>query len=75
VALPAWLTSQIIAAQTETDGDGTTWSAYATTDDGLVQIVGAHDRDHAQRWLDESGRTGIVAPSRPRRASGSGPTR
>ncbi|MFE3685386.1 hypothetical protein ACFXPM_19350 [Streptomyces sp. NPDC059095] len=62
--LPAWLTSQITAAQAETDGDGTTWSAYVTTDDGLTQIAGAHDRDHAQRWLDESGRTGIVAPSR-----------
>ncbi|MFE7948247.1 hypothetical protein [Streptomyces sp. NPDC057426] len=62
--LPAWLTSQITAAQAETEGDGTTWSAYATTDDGLVQVVGAHDRDHAQRWLDESGRIGLVAPSR-----------
>ncbi|MGW2425550.1 hypothetical protein ACWC0C_40995 [Streptomyces sp. NPDC001709] len=64
MALPAWLTSQITAVQAETEGDGTTWSAYATTDDGLVRIAGAHDRDHAQRWLDESGRTGLVAPCR-----------
>ncbi|MFI6689112.1 hypothetical protein [Streptomyces sp. NPDC050485] len=64
MSLPAWLTSQITAAQAETEGDGTTWSAYATTDDGLAQIAGAHDRDHAQSWLDESGRTGLVAPSR-----------
>jgi hypothetical protein len=63
MALPAWLTSQIAAAQAEAEGDGTMWSAYVTADDGLAQIVGAHDRDHAQLWLDESGRTGLVAPS------------
>lgn len=62
--LPAWLSSQLEAAQAETESDGTTWSAFATTDDGLVPIVGAHDEEHAQRWLDESGRTGLVAPSR-----------
>ncbi|MFJ2745374.1 hypothetical protein ACIO3O_37590 [Streptomyces sp. NPDC087440] len=64
MTFPAWLTSQITTAQAETENDGTTWSAYVTTKDGLAAIAGAHDRDHAQRWLDESGRTGIVAPSR-----------
>ncbi|MCX5207585.1 hypothetical protein OG897_40050 [Streptomyces sp. NBC_00237] len=62
--LPGWLASQIATAQAETENDGTTWSAYVTTEDGLAAIAGAHDRDHAQRWLDESGRTGLVAPSR-----------
>ncbi|MEV5784552.1 hypothetical protein AB0L42_26615 [Streptomyces sp. NPDC052287] len=64
MALPAWLQGQLTAAQTETENDGTTWSAFVTTDDGLAPIVGAHDREHAQQWLDESGRTGLVAQSR-----------
>ncbi|NUK94018.1 hypothetical protein HRW16_19705 [Streptomyces lunaelactis] len=63
MGLPAWLTSQITAAQIEADADGTTWSVYVTTDNGLAQLAGAHDRDDAQRWLDESGRTGVVALS------------
>ncbi|MCC9708194.1 hypothetical protein E4N62_24815 [Streptomyces sp. MNU76] len=62
--LPAWLDSQLAAAQAETENDGTTWSAFVTTDDGLAPIVGAHDQEHAQRWLDESGGTGFVARSR-----------
>ena len=63
MALPGWLTSQITAAQAEGEADGTTWTAYVTTDDGLAQMAGAHDREHAQRRLDEPGRTGLVAPS------------
>ncbi|MBY8889104.1 hypothetical protein K7472_30295 [Streptomyces sp. PTM05] len=63
MALPAWLTSQIAAAQAEADAHAQ-WSAFALTDDGLAQLVSAHDRADAQRWLEESGRTGIVAPSR-----------
>ncbi|WAU78338.1 hypothetical protein O1Q96_00370 (plasmid) [Streptomyces sp. Qhu-G9] len=65
--LPPWLNSQITAAQAETEGDGTTWSVLVTAADGLAPIAGAHDREHAQRWLDQSGRTGLVAPSSSRR--------
>ncbi|MFI1169866.1 hypothetical protein ACH4UM_41630 [Streptomyces sp. NPDC020801] len=61
--LPTWLRSQITAAQAEAGADGTTWSVYVATDGGLVLLAGAHDRDHAQRWLDESGKTGLVARS------------
>lgn len=68
MGLPTWLKSQITAAQAEADADGTTWSVYVTTGDGLSQLAGAHDREDAQRWLDESGRTGVVALS-PRDAS------
>ncbi len=63
MSLPKWLTSQISAAQAEGDDDGTAWSVYVTTDEGLAQAAGAHDREHAQKWLDESRYTGVVAPS------------
>ncbi|WP_405873047.1 hypothetical protein [Streptomyces sp. NBC_00005] len=63
MSLPDWLNSQVAAAQAEGEADGTTWTVYVTTDDGLAQIAGAHDRDDAQRWLDESGCTGLVARS------------
>lgn len=62
--LPTWLTSQIAAAQAEADDDGTTWSVYVTREGGgLAQLASAHDRADAQRWLDESGRTGLIAHS------------
>lgn len=61
--LPKWLTSQITAARADGDADRTTWTVYVTTDDGLAQAAGVHDREHAQRWLDDSGRTGLVARS------------
>jgi hypothetical protein len=68
VTWPTWLTSQITAAQAETEPDGTTWSVYVTTTEGLAQVAGAHDREHAQRWLNESRFTGVVARS-PRKSS------
>ena len=63
MTLPKWLTSQVTAAQADGDADGTAWTVYVTTDDGLAQVAGAHDREHAQHWLNDSGRTGLVARS------------
>jgi hypothetical protein len=63
MTLPTWLNSQIAAAQAEAGADGTTWSVYVTTDNGVVLLAGAHDRADAQRWLDESRMTGLVAHS------------
>jgi hypothetical protein len=59
--LPAWMRSQLDAAQAADEPADTTWSVYLTTGQGLVETAGAHDREHAQRFLDDSGRTGIVA--------------
>lgn len=53
MTLPTWLKSQLTAAQAEAGADGTAWSVYVTTDNGVVLLAGAHDRADAQRWLDE----------------------
>jgi hypothetical protein len=63
MTLPTWLKSQLAAAQAEAGPDGTAWSVYVTTDNGVVLLAGAHDRADAQRWLDESRMTGLVAHS------------
>jgi hypothetical protein len=64
MSLPAWLNGQITAAQTDNEPTDATWSAYIWTPDGLVATAGAHDRQHAQTYLDGTRRTGLVAPSR-----------
>jgi hypothetical protein len=63
MSLPSWLTSQITAAQATDAPDGSTWTAYVVTADGLTAAGGAHDREHAATYLDGLGRTGIVALS------------
>lgn len=64
MSLPKWLADQVASAQADEEPDGTTWSAYATTEGGgLALLAGAHDKADAQRFLDESGHTGLVAPS------------